>query len=77
MAREKISTMDALTLYEKDSISLVVRFGEDELTFSSKDSFDKFYETIDLLYAKAFQEGEIHMLHHMLAKHDPDEGAHS
>jgi len=72
MALRKISTMDALTVHGKDSIDLVVRFGEDELTFSSKDSFDKFYETLDLLYAKAFQEGEIHMLHHMLSRPDHD-----
>lgn len=72
MARQTISNMDHSLIKGDDETKLVVAFGEDKITFSSKDSFSAFFENLDLLYAKAFQEGEIHMLSNIVSKHNTE-----
>lgn len=62
MARQTISNMNHSVVTDGDETKMLITFGEETITFSSKDSFSAFFQNIDLVYAKAFQEGEIHML---------------
>lgn len=72
MARQTISNMNHTVVTEGDEVKLLINFCEDTITFSSKDSFHAFFENLDLVYAKAFQEGEIHMLSNIVSKHNTE-----
>jgi len=69
MAPQAISNMNHTIITENGETKIVISFGEDQIAFSSNDSFHTFFENIDLVYAKAFQEGEIHMLSNIVSKH--------